>query len=107
MLAELAQVNESTLRYHIFRIEKERCITVHESGLSGRILHLISESPGITRKKLADKLEVASPTVTRAVQNIYNESHVTLVREGKFPRHYLSQRDCNLMSDHTVFNQNN
>lgn len=132
-LAELAQVNESTLRYHIFRIEKERCITVHESGkshhffenhhtysteekelysryssgLSGRILHQINECPGITRKELADKLKVASPTVTRAVKNLYNDGYVSLVREGKFTRHYLSQRDCNMGRDNPCLSKDN
>lgn len=132
-LTELAQVNESTLRYHISRIEKERCITVYESGkshhffenhhkysteekelysryssgLSGRILHQINEYPGITRKELAEKLEVASPTVTRAIRNLYSEGYVSLVKEGKFTHHYISQRDCDIIRDHPGLHQDN
>jgi DNA-binding MarR family transcriptional regulator len=132
-LAELSKVNESTLRYHVARIEKERCITAYESGkshhffenhhkysreekelysryssgLSGRILRQVSECPGITRRELADRLGVTSPTVTRAVRNLYNDGFLILVREGKFTRHYLSHSEGNMMKDHPCLHQDN
>ena len=114
-LGELSHINESTLRYHLFRIEKERCISVFESGnmhhffenhqtystqekefysryssgQSGKILQAVEKNPGITRRELADILGVSSPTVTRGVQKLHEDGYLVLVKEGKCTRHYI------------------
>jgi predicted transcriptional regulator len=114
-LAEISQCNESTLRYHLDKISQEKyIIRVHNgrsshffenhntfspeeqqflsrfsSGLTGNILQLIHESPGITRKEIAEKLGVTSPTITRAVLHLAEEKWVILLKEGRNTRHYL------------------
>ncbi len=114
-LAELSHLNESTLRYHISRIAKEKCITAfdkgrshhffenhhrysyeeqeylvnYSSGQSGKIMNIIHDKPGITRREIAEKLGLASPTVTRTVQRLADEGLILLVKEGKFTRHFL------------------
>lgn len=115
-LAQLSGCNESTLRYHVDRIAEEKCISIfdegksfhffenhhtfsytdqlflsrYSSGLTGRILQLIYKAPGITRKEIADRLGIASPTVTRTVRHLVDDRCVQLVKDGRFTRHYLS-----------------
>ncbi|MFH0966073.1 MAG: winged helix-turn-helix transcriptional regulator [Methanobacteriota archaeon] len=114
-LADLSGINENTLRYHLDRIAEEQVITTlmvgksfhffenhkkysdeeqqflsrFSSGQSGRILQTIRDQPGITRRELADILGVASPTVTRTVQNLAGEGYIRLLKEGKYTRHFL------------------
>lgn len=114
-LADLSDCNESTLRYHIFQISKENYISVFDqkktshffenhsrfshkeqkflsrftSGQSGRIMQVVHKHPGITRKELADELGVASPTVTRTVQQLADEGLILLVKEGRYTRHFI------------------
>ena len=114
-LADLSGCNERTLRYHINRIAEERCITIFtkgksfhffenhstfsdreqtvlafsSSGQTARILSLIHNYPGITRRELADHLGIASPTVTRMIHTLAGEACIRLVKDGKYTRHYL------------------
>lgn len=114
-LAVLSDCNERTLRYHIDQIVEKNYITIYSpgksfhffenhnafslreqkflsyysSGQTGKILSLIHQKPGITRREIADYLGVASPTVTRMVQVLKQEECVKLVKEGKYTRHYL------------------
>ncbi|PKL60802.1 MAG: hypothetical protein CVV33_00785 [Methanomicrobiales archaeon HGW-Methanomicrobiales-4] len=114
-LAELSGINENTLRYHLDRIAEEQVITTltvgksfhffenhnkysdeeqqflsrFSSGQSGRILQTIRDHPGITRRDLADILGVASPTVTRGVQQLAGEGYIRLLKEGRYTRHFL------------------
>ncbi|WP_394698650.1 winged helix-turn-helix transcriptional regulator [uncultured Methanospirillum sp.] len=53
------------------------------------MLQTVQKNPGITRRELADKLGVASPTVTRGVQNLHEDGYLILVKEGKYTRHYM------------------
>lgn len=121
-LSSYAGINESTLRYHLERMVDEELISVTmmgktyhyfqnqrdyseeqqryfsriSSGTSARILHLIREQPGITRKELADHLDMASPTVTRVVHQLAEEGYIELQKEGRCTRHYLSGRSGHL-----------
>ncbi|WP_181391548.1 winged helix-turn-helix transcriptional regulator [Methanospirillum lacunae] len=79
----------------------------YSSGLSGRIFHQVSECPGITRRELADKLGVTSPTVTRAVRNIYKENFIILVRKRKCIPHFLSHSECNMGRDNPCLIKDN
>jgi DNA-binding MarR family transcriptional regulator len=115
-LSSYAGINESTLRYHLDRMVDEELVSVAlvgktyhyfqnqseyseeqqryfsriSSGTSARIMHIIRERPGITRKELADYLDMASPTVTRVVHQLAEEGYVQLHKEGRCTRHYLS-----------------
>lgn len=70
-------------------MKEQQFLSKFSSGQTGRILRLIHEYPGITRRELADYLGLASPTVTRSVQRLANDGYTLLVKDGKFTRHYL------------------
>jgi|GEM_PF-3826525 len=40
-------------------------------------------------EKLADRLGVSSPTVTRGVQKLHKDGYLVLVKEGKCIRHNI------------------
>jgi len=114
-LALLSECNERTLRYHIDQIvdkdyitiynqgksfhffenhnafspKEQKILSYYSSGQTRKVLSLIHQQPGITRREIADHLGVASPTVTRMVQILAHEECLRLVKEGKYTRHYL------------------
>jgi predicted transcriptional regulator len=116
-LAGLSQCNKSTIRYHLDKISQENYIkrfgegkyshffesrtgfspdqqqffSSISSGQSGKIIQKIRESPGLTRKELAESLGVASSTVTRTVLFLAGTGSVILKKEGRITRHYLSE----------------
>lgn len=117
-LSQLSECNESTLRYHLEQMTHEKCITRFDQGRSShyfknhggfstrekqyllclssgnarKIIRYIQENPGITRKELADKLEVASPTVTRAVRHLAQNGCILLEKEGRVTRHFIPEK---------------
>lgn len=121
-LAELSECNESTLRYHLDQISHENYITRYDngrsshffekrisfspeeqqflsslsSGQSGKILQLIHNDPGITRNELAQKLGIASSTVTRTVQHLTFNGLVVLEKTGRVTRHYIAENSGRL-----------
>jgi predicted transcriptional regulator len=122
-LTRYSGCNESTLRYHLelmeeekvirssilgkslhffekrarFSFNEERLLSYYSNASAGRILSLVYEHPGITRRDLAAFLGIASPTVTRMVQILVSEGCIRLQKDGKFTRHYLSDDSVTLI----------
>ncbi len=122
-LSALSVINENTLRYHLDRIADEELITIQtvgksfhyfqntnqysdaeqqfysrfSSGSRREILQIIGSNPGITRRELADKLRVASPSVTRIVQELEEQGYINLEKQGKYTRHYLPHQSAALI----------
>nr|WP_319538202.1 winged helix-turn-helix transcriptional regulator [uncultured Methanospirillum sp.] len=122
-LALLCECNERTLRYHInqiaekdyitvynqgksfhffenhnaFSLKEQKFLSYYSSGQTGKILSLIHQKPGVTRRELADHLGVSSPTATRMVQILVHEECVHLVKEGKYTRHFLTGDSCSII----------
>lgn len=122
-LSVLSEIKESTLRYHLDRMDEEDLISVitvgksfhyfqnhnqysdaeqqfysrFSSGTSGKILQIIRDNPGITRRELADRLIIASPTVTRSVQQMAEQGYIRLEKQGKYTRHYLPGQSAALI----------
>jgi DNA-binding transcriptional ArsR family regulator len=115
-LASSTGINLHTLRYHIsylVRMGKITCIEqggghhffenhgryahadqqqilFHNYPTTNSIITLVRENPGITRGGIADRLDLAGPSVTRWMHRLIREGMVTEVHDGRFVRYYCA-----------------
>lgn len=60
------------------------------TGTAGRIMQLVSERPGISRKDLAAVLEISGPSVTRHIQELSSEGIIRNEPDKRANHYYLT-----------------
>lgn len=68
------------------------------AGTAGRIIMLVSERPGVSRKDLAEVLGITGPSVTRHIQELSSEGIIRNEPDGRANHYYLTDAAALLLT---------